>query len=153
MASGNFLAKLRWRRFHSPTLKYAVRFIKAGYEPIEASDDVDNFVLDPIGSLPSGMVRVLAGDVSLSGNQLHLDDFLIDKYEVTNRNFKKFVDAGGYRDPKYWKTPFVKDGRTLDFQQAMAFFVDKTDRPAGPNLVPGASGISGRDYNSGKALP
>ena len=35
-----------------------------------------------------------------------LPDFWIDKYEVTNREFKRFVDAGGYRDRKYWKESF-----------------------------------------------
>ena len=31
--------------------------------------------------------------------------FWIDKYEVTNRRYKEFIDAGGYRNPKYWKSP------------------------------------------------
>ncbi len=43
----------------------------------------------------------------------------MDKYEVTNREFKRFVDAGGYRDSKYWKESFdVVEG-----------FRDKTGRP------------------------
>ncbi|HET6176003.1 MAG TPA: protein kinase, partial [Candidatus Sulfotelmatobacter sp.] len=110
--------------------QYALKVTKDGYQPIEASDDAENFVLDKIGSLPSGMVRVPAGDVSVAGSKSNLEDFLIDKYEVTNRDFKKFIDAGGYRDPKYWKHSFIKDGHTLNFEQAMALFVDKTDRPA-----------------------
>jgi formylglycine-generating enzyme required for sulfatase activity/dienelactone hydrolase len=110
--------------------QYALRLTKDGYEPVEASDDADSFVLDPIGSLPFGMVRVLAGDVNVAGIQSHLDDFFIDKYEVTNRNFKKFIDAGGYHDPKYWNVPFVKNGHMLSFEQAMSLLVDKTDRPA-----------------------
>jgi len=27
-----------------------------------------------------------------------VDDFWIDRHEVSNREFQKFVDAGGYRD-------------------------------------------------------
>jgi formylglycine-generating enzyme required for sulfatase activity len=53
---------------------------------------------------------------------MQLDDFLIDKYEVTNLEFKKFIDAGGYREAKYWKFPFTKDGHTLVFEQAVALF-------------------------------
>jgi len=49
---------------------------------------------------------------------------------VTNREFKKFIEAGAYRDPRYWKFPFIKEDRTLSFDQAMALFVDKTDRSA-----------------------
>ena len=64
---------------------------------------------------------------------MDLDDFLIDKYEVTNLEFKQFVDAGGYREPKYWKFPVTKDGHVLTFEQTMALFVDKTDRPASSN--------------------
>lgn len=74
--------------------------------------------------IPPGEVRVGQGPVT------PLDEFFIDKYEVTNHEFKSFIDAGGYREPKYWKFAFVKDGRTLSFAEAMALFVDKTDRPA-----------------------
>jgi dienelactone hydrolase len=58
-----------------------------------------------------------------------MPDFWIDKYEVTNRQYREFVAAGGYHDPKFWKQPFIKDGRTLSFEQAMAEFKDATGRP------------------------
>jgi dienelactone hydrolase len=61
-----------------------------------------------------------------------LGDYLIDQYEVTNKSYKAFVDAGGYRTPAYWKVPFVKDGRTLSFEEAVGSFVDATGRP-GPS--------------------
>ncbi|MEA3226499.1 MAG: SUMF1/EgtB/PvdO family nonheme iron enzyme, partial [Planctomycetota bacterium] len=59
--------------------------------------------------------------------------FLIDKYEVTNRQFKAFVDSGGYREPKYWQEKFVKDGKTLPWSQAVRQFCDQTggSGPAG----------------------
>ena len=56
-------------------------------------------------------------------------DFLMDRYEVTNEAFKHFVDAGGYQNPKYWKYPFIKDGRTLEWEEAMALLTDRTGRP------------------------
>jgi hypothetical protein len=113
--------------------QYALKLVKDGYEPAEVSSEyrAKNIVLDPVGTLPKNMVHIPPGEVSVAGNPpMHLDDFLMDKYEVTNREFKKFVDAGGYRDPKYWKFPFTKDGPALTFEQAIALFVDKTDRPA-----------------------
>jgi dienelactone hydrolase len=58
-----------------------------------------------------------------------LPDYLLDEYEVTNREFKKFIDAGGYRDHTYWRQPFVKDGRALSWQEAMAELHEKTGRP------------------------
>jgi len=56
-------------------------------------------------------------------------DFLMDRYEVTNKAFKRFVDGGGYENPKYWKPPFVRDGQTLSWKDAMVSFTDKTGRP------------------------
>jgi len=86
-------------------------------------------VLDKKGSLPSGMVRVAGGRVLDVGD---FDDFLIDQFEVTNRQFKEFVDQGGYQKKEYWKHPFVKEGKTLTWEEAMAGFVDQTGRP-GPS--------------------
>ena len=56
----------------------------------------------------------------------------MDRFEVTNRQFKAFVDAGGYRTRDYWKEPFVDDGRPVPWEEAMARFRDKTGRP-GPS--------------------
>jgi eukaryotic-like serine/threonine-protein kinase len=149
--------------------QYAMKFVKEGYEPVEATDDEnENLPLDPVGSLPFQMVHVPPGDAKVAGSKTHVDEFLIDKYEVTNRDFKKFVDAGGYRNPQYWKFTFVKDGRTLSFGQAMALLVDKTDRqgpsgwelgsfPSGQEDFP-ASGVSWYEAAAyaefiGKSLP
>ncbi len=37
--------------------------------------------------------------------------FFIDRYEVTNKQYKEFVDIGGYSNPNYWKNEFIKDGK------------------------------------------
>tara|TARA_B100000676_G_scaffold29090_1_gene27107 strand:+ start:1561 stop:4566 length:3006 start_codon:yes stop_codon:yes gene_type:complete len=55
-------------------------------------------------------------------------EFFIDKYEVTNSQFKAFVDAGGYKNPKYWNTPIVKDGDELSFEAATELLKDSTGR-------------------------
>ena len=54
----------------------------------------------------------------------------MDGFEVTNRQFKAFVDAGGYRTPEYWMEPIVENGRTLTWDEAMARFRDTTGRRA-----------------------
>jgi eukaryotic-like serine/threonine-protein kinase len=151
--------------------QYAMKLVKGGYEPVELTSEytAENIVLDPIGSLPKNMVHIPHWKVQVPGLMaMDLDDFLIDKYEVTNLEFKKFVDAGGYRDPKYWKFPFTKDGHALTFEQAIALFVDKTDRPAPSawdlgNIPPGqenypVSGVSWYEAAAyaefvGKSLP
>ena len=125
---------------------YAFRVSKGGYETVFATNGggrLSHIVLDSVGALPPQMVRVPAGEVDPTGHApTNLDDFFIDKFEVTNAEYKKFVDAGGYQEPKYWKIPFVKDGRTLEFREAMQLFRDKTDRlgPATWELGTFASG-------------
>src|SRR4029453_9382349 len=52
---------------------------------------------------PPGMVFVRGGPSADGPTRVQLPDFWMDKYEVTNRDFKRFVDGGGYRESKYWK--------------------------------------------------
>jgi dienelactone hydrolase len=62
--------------------------------------------------------------------ELDLAPYFIDRFEVTNANFKEFVDAGGYADAQYWEgLTFVRNGVELPFEQAMAQLVDTTGRP------------------------
>ena len=111
-----------------------VRIAKDGYDTIEAPLNPfgATYTLDPAGSAPEGMVRVAGSAVGLPGSLPDLRDFWIDRFEVTNRQFKTFVDAGGYRREELWKHPFVENGRTLPWAEAMTRFRDKTGRP-GPS--------------------
>jgi hypothetical protein len=43
-----------------------------------------------------------------------------------------FIDDGGYRRRDLWEQEFVRDGRTIPWEEAMALFRDRTDRP-GPS--------------------
>ena len=56
--------------------------------------------------------------------------YLIGKHEVTNDQFKEFVDADGYGIEEYWQElKFIKDGRTLDWTEAVSGFRDSTGQP------------------------
>ncbi|MFH1422663.1 MAG: formylglycine-generating enzyme family protein [Planctomycetota bacterium] len=41
--------------------------------------------------------------------EVYLKAYYIDKYEVTNRQYKKFVDAAGYTPPDYWDDANIPD--------------------------------------------
>jgi serine/threonine protein kinase/dienelactone hydrolase len=56
-------------------------------------------------------------------------DFLMDRHEVTNEAYKRFIDNDGYISSEYWIYPFVREGRTLSWKEALKFFTDKTGRP------------------------
>jgi formylglycine-generating enzyme required for sulfatase activity len=82
--------------------------------------------------VPPDMVFVPGGEYSMAGGyrpsdrKVRLDDFFIDRYEVSNHDFAQFVHAGGYRRRDLWKRPFVNDGRALSFEEAVANFRDTT---------------------------
>ena len=134
------------------------RISKEGFRTVEAasSPDLDGptlkFILDKEESIPADMVRVPAASGSaflfLTGLD-HLpapalDDFLIDTYEVTNRQFAAFVTAGGYRKPEFWKHTFRNGGRMLSWQEAMAEFRDSTGQP-GPATWELGSYLAGQE--------
>ncbi len=101
--------------------------LRPGFGPfpvhIRSPDFPQDMVFIPSGTLPNGIQ-------GFEREQVHLEDFLIDRYEVSNRQFKEFVDQGGYQNPDYWLgLEFVDNGQILEFQQAVARFVDSTGRP------------------------
>jgi len=119
---------------------------KAGYQTIELAVPrlfpyapiTQRLKLDPVGSLPEKMVRIPPSTTNMDVVGLEtygpkvVPEFLVDKFEVTNKQFKAFVDAGGYKDQKYWTIPIVKDGKPLSLKDTLATFVDRTGRP-GPS--------------------
>jgi len=60
-----------------------------------------------------------------------LGAYLIDRREVSNREYAEFVEAGGYQREEYWHHAFRDGDATLSFADAMGRFVDATGR-AGP---------------------
>jgi eukaryotic-like serine/threonine-protein kinase len=120
-----------------------VKAEKAGFETAEdlAFGGVffgapPTFTLPPIGKDPAGMVRAAAPAspfsiyiFGLEMPRVRVNAFWIDKHEVTNRQYKAFVDAGGYQRQEFWKDPFVRGGRSISFADAMTAFRDATGRP------------------------
>ena len=91
-----------------------------------------HMTLTPEAAAPPRMVLITPpGNVYAVGvaKQVALPDYWLDKFEVTNAEFKQFVDAGGYRDAKFWKDTFREGTRTLTFDEAIARFLDSTGRP------------------------
>jgi formylglycine-generating enzyme required for sulfatase activity len=74
---------------------------------------------------------------------VELPDYFLDKFEATNKQYKAFMDSGGYREQKFWKYPFVHNGLTISREEAMKLFVDKTG-------VPAPSGWELGDYPKGQ---
>ena len=73
---------------------------------------------------PADMELVPAGN-TFGGRSVKVPEFWMDRFEVSNRRYQDFADAGGYRRPEFWREPFVKEGKTLTWEQAMSEFRDQ----------------------------
>ncbi|GIR26936.1 MAG: hypothetical protein CM15mP41_1220 [Flammeovirgaceae bacterium] len=51
--------------------------------------------------------------------EINLNPFSISKNEVTNKEYQKFMDSGGYDNPSYWDFPFEIDGVIYDFNSSI----------------------------------
>ena len=146
-----------------PAAMQEIRFELDGHNPLEAGVNFPLYVgafsafthayrLDRPGAIPDSMIRVpvpggalrvedMAGVFDLSA--VPAQDFLIDRYEVTNRQYQAFVDAGGYEEQQYWQGPLTGPEGPLEWSEALFRFTDRTGRP-GPATWEGGSYPSGR---------
>ncbi len=95
---------------------------------VAAGSAPDDMVLVPRTDVP---VFVYGWSTSRAGSfRQEIPAFLIARSEVTNQQFKEFIDASGYDNPVYWEGfAFEDGGRALSWEEARAKFVDSTGRP------------------------
>ena len=146
-SSWEFVGRTPLENLRIPREASRWKFEHKGFATAERSTTVQFGRVFPLGLMsvtmdeeaqaPSGMVRVSLGDrpaelLGIPGFEdlptVPLEDYWLDRYEVTNKQFKEFIDGGGYQKQEYWKHEFRKNGRTLSWTQAMALFRDVTGR-------------------------
>ena len=94
----------------------------------------------PSQGAPPRMVFVPGGDYRLiswarpTDRRVRLNDYFIDKYEVSNQEYKEFINAGGYVNRAFWKYPVARDGRT-DPMGRSDEDVRRSDWPGGAAVV------------------
>ena len=115
-----------------PRTMFRVRITKPGFADMDGSmqPPAARYELSRSSAAPPGMVRVVGAQEALRpGLAGTLHDFWISRFEVTNREFKAFVDAGGYVRRDYWRERFLDRGHAVTWAAAMTRFRDATGRP------------------------
>ena len=119
--------RLEIRKTGYQTIELAMPSFALGFRPI-----VQHLKMDPLGNLPVNMVRIPKSttDMEIVGLEKsgpkEVPEFLIDKYEITNKQFKAFMDAGGYTNPTYWTFPISGAGKMIPLSTALKTFIDRT---------------------------
>ncbi len=130
-----------------------LRLTEAGYADLEiaAAGSKYQLRLEKADSQP-GMVHIPPGPLfaQYAGigrlGPLTINAFWMDRTEVTNSEYQRFVNAGGYQNPQHWKVSIVDNGRTLSWNEAMARFVDRTGRRSPANWTAGGYPAGEADY-------
>ncbi|HEX4950995.1 MAG TPA: protein kinase [Blastocatellia bacterium] len=143
--------------------EYILRLEKEGFAPFERTinstltlagnmfvppDDPSDFKIKLIAAdqMPDRMAFVPGGKYKLTSRTkptdqtVELEDFFIDKYEVTNREYKEFISAGSYFNQQFWKQlPNLEA-----FKEIGKEFKDRTG-------LPGPRSWSNQTFPEGKA--
>jgi iron(II)-dependent oxidoreductase len=102
------------RLMHAETLAYmlhqlpAEKKIPAGHEPAWKTPRAKSHLVEiPAGRATLGLQRAngdeFGWDNEFETHEVRVADFAIDNYNVTNRDFMLFVEAGGYSEPSLWE--------------------------------------------------
>ncbi len=134
-----------------PLGAYRLRLELEGYRDLEEIVWIDpdsephveaEVPLIPLGAVPPGLTYITPR--KLRASVFNLDGFdptpEVDRYpayllgttEVTNAEYQRFVEAGGYSDTAYWIHAMTDNGRELSFEAATTRFRDRSGRP-GPS--------------------
>src|SRR3990172_5333488 len=83
---------------------------------IACSRPPENMVYIPAGKFIMGSMEDIKNDKSFDfgftkpwiadavpHREIHLEEYYIDKYEVSNTDYEKFVSATGYKAPEHWE--------------------------------------------------
>jgi class 3 adenylate cyclase/dienelactone hydrolase len=144
------ITPLKNTRFPRSYLRMQIK--KKGYQTIEYAGPwtyarlghrIAHLKLDKLGGLPENMVRIPKDTtnmyiVGLEGyGPRAVSEFLMDRFEVTNIQFKAFMDAGGYSNKAYWTYAVYAEEKEIPLANALALFVDRTGRQGPANWEAG----------------
>lgn len=82
---------------------------------------------------------------SKSHENLLIKPFYMDKYEVSNKDYKEFVDSNGYYRDEFWPLDLMHEGKKISFSEVKTSFVDKANFPSPKDWYQGT-------YENGKEL-
>ena len=129
----NFLGKTPLDSFRVPYSRnsHILKLVHNGIEYLQKPRLNHNYKFpDKTINIPEGHKVFLGSNArmflqGINFKEINLNPFSISKNEVTNKEYQKFMDSGGYDNPSYWDFPFEIDGVIYDFNSSIQKFTDK----------------------------
>ena len=119
---------------------FSLKLINGEIEYIGPKGEYGFFNISLIEKLPDGFIlKKSKKDIFMNmpgvyfGSSIQMDAFGISKTEVSNSEFKDFIDSGGYKNPDYWDFPIEINGHEYSFYEAKSLFTDRYGKPGPKN--------------------
>ena len=100
-------------------------------EYIGDNEESGNFNLSLIDSVPDGFVLKSSKDkyemlfpCCILGN-IKVEPFAVSKYEVSNSEYKEFIENGGYEYENFWDFPITIGDRLYTYKNSIKKFIGK----------------------------
>ena len=139
-------------------------FSRAKQQEVKNHDNAEIYYKNSkFGDKPHEMIKIPAGKFVMGTNErlsdegpehtIYQDVFLIDKYEVTNAQYKKFIDETGRRSPSHFRNRTYPEGKVdhpvtfVTWEDATAYCDWAGKRlPTDKEWEKAARGTDGRTY-------
>ena len=123
---------------------FNLKLINGEYEYISSDEEYGFFNISLIQKLPKGFVlKNSKSEVFVNmpgvflGNNNKIDAFGVSKTEVSNIEYKEFIDKGGYENPDFWDFPTSINGKKYSFKNTIGLFTDKFGKSGPKNWTYG----------------
>ena len=111
---------------------FNLKLIKDDIEYFGSDEEYGFFEISFSKELPNGFIlKKSKRDIFMNmpgiflGSNNRIPAYGVSLTEVSNEEYKSFVDAGGYNNPEYWDFPIEIEGKKYSFDDGKLLFTDK----------------------------
>jgi hypothetical protein len=125
-------------------IDFTLKLKKGDVEYITEGEQYGYFEISLLKDVPPGFIyKKIKENINMNmpgvflGPDNLIPSFGVSKTEVTNLQFKQFIEDGGYNKPKYWDFPFYFEGEEFTYDKTIKLFTDKFGKFGPANWIYG----------------
>lgn len=125
-------------------IDFTLKLKKGDIEYIAEAEQFGYFDISLIKEIPQGFhFKKIKENILMNmpgvflGTDNLIPSFGVSKTEVTNLQYKQFVEEGGYDKPQYWDFPIYIEGKEFTYDKTIKLFTDKFGKFGPANWIYG----------------